>query len=77
MQRVPFLSVKPLSSVTPAMKEVQEDIEKLYRGLMEPEALAQAGVEDVIRKIRQLEQQLIEMRTSQAGVLPEDLRLER
>ena len=67
MQRVPFLSVKPRSSVTPAMNEVQEQIGMLYRGLMDTEAPSHADVEDVIRRIRQLEQQLIEMRIAQAG----------
>jgi len=67
MQRLPFLSVKPRSSVTPAMKQVQEQIGMLYRGLIDSGAPPPADVEDVIRRIRRLEQQLIEMRIAQAG----------
>lgn len=67
MQRVPVLNVKPLSSVTPAMREVQEEIERMYRGLLEAEAASEADADEVVRRIRHLEQQLIDMRIAQGG----------
>lgn len=67
MQRFPFLSVKPLSSVTPAMREVQDEIEALYSELIDADIVSSDKADQTIQKIRQLEQQLIEMRIAQAG----------
>lgn len=49
------------------MREVQEEIERMYRGLLDPEAASEADADEVVRRIRRLEQQLIDMRIAQGG----------
>lgn len=67
MQRIPHLTVKPMSSVTPAMRDIQEEIAGLYRGLLEMDAGTADQADEIIQRARRLEQQLIDMRSDQPG----------
>ena len=67
MQMIQSSIVKASKCVCPAMREIQSKITALYMELGEVEARNNVRANELISSIRELENELIEMRKAQPG----------
>lgn len=70
MQQTPFLIVKSASTATSEMQHVQGEIDMLYQALVGIDPGSDEKAEQVIRRLKYLEQKLVNMRIEQSDYYP-------